>query len=262
MAVAIRDINDEGVPLIDYVQGRVGARPAQRVVAFMQAWDVVADELGTEPTLEQYAERWRTSRGTAYSDQRLFQEAFPGERTPRRVLHELWALRRNGYGPLLSAKIAITGSSGAVGAPVLRVGQKWRKPDGDFITVQGLDGNTVHGVLHHDEAGADSVWVGSPTDLGVFTLVGDESDRFWLVAVDVTGDPGALHRALGDVGFTVERVGTPADPIPDRGPYAATIEARVSAADEYTAREKLLAALPGQQHLREDSASVRIRPLK
>jgi hypothetical protein len=247
----------EGVPLVDYVQGRVGRRPAQRVLAFLQEWDTLADELGRDPSLEEYAERWRLPRATAYSDQRLFREAFPGEQNPRRLLNQLWELRRDSYGALLSAKVVATGSR--LGSPVIRSGQEWQTPGGDVVVIEAIDGNTVHGALRHREsAGVLSAWVGSLDDFGSFTLLGAEENALWHVAFDVVGEPTALGAALGRAGFTVDRYAKPADPAPDRRPYAGTIWARVSAADKGEARDKLVRAVPDQSHLQTDPAAVRI----
>jgi len=254
----VRPLEDpEGLPLIDYVQGRVGRRPAQRVLAFLQEWDTLADELGRDPTLEEYAERWRLPRATAYSDQRLFREAFPGEQNPRRLLNQLWELRRNSYGAMLSAKVVAIGSR--LGTPVIRSGQEWQTPGGDVVVIKAIDGNTVHGALRHrDVPGVLSAWVGSLSDFGSFTLMDAEQNPQWHVAFDVMGEPTALGAALGRAGFTVDRYAKPADPVPDRLPYAGTIWARVSAADEEAARDKLLEAVPDQPHLRGDPAVVRI----
>ena len=65
---------------------RVGIRRGAKVLAFMIAWDLVRQELGHEPSVEEYAEWWRTSIRTAYREQALFRDAFPGEENPARLM--------------------------------------------------------------------------------------------------------------------------------------------------------------------------------
>jgi hypothetical protein len=60
-----------------------------RLLAFLQAWDLLRDELGRAPTLEEYAERFALRPATARRDRALFDAAFPGA-SPGRVLDALW----------------------------------------------------------------------------------------------------------------------------------------------------------------------------
>src|SRR5919205_295819 len=72
--------------LLELAVARVGMRRGARVLAFMIAWDVVRKELGREPSIEEYGEWWRTSVRTAYREQALFRDAFPGEENPARLM--------------------------------------------------------------------------------------------------------------------------------------------------------------------------------
>lgn len=75
---------------------RAGTRQGIRAVTFMACWQIVAEDLGHEPTIEEYADWWRDSLRTAYRAQAAFREAFPGETTPRRLLDASaahWATR-------------------------------------------------------------------------------------------------------------------------------------------------------------------------
>ena len=84
------DANEPGaVPFVDFVFARVGARRGARLLAFIQAWAVVADELARTPTAEEYAARFKLPVATAYRDQALFREAFRDE-TPEDVLVVIW----------------------------------------------------------------------------------------------------------------------------------------------------------------------------
>jgi hypothetical protein len=86
----------KGQTLAMIAAGRVGVIKSARVMAFMVQWQIAADDLGREPTVEEYAEWWNSSRRTAFREQALFREAFPGENTPRRLLDltaHAWATR-------------------------------------------------------------------------------------------------------------------------------------------------------------------------
>jgi len=94
-------VNDEGQPLLAVAQRRVGLRKAFQALTFMSAWDMVraAGHAKAEPTIEDYAAYWKISPATAYREQRLFREAFPGEASPTRLL-ELAAEQANSREPV------------------------------------------------------------------------------------------------------------------------------------------------------------------
>jgi hypothetical protein len=113
-------VGEAGRPLVDFVHDRVGSRRAQRALAFMQGWGVVADELGREPTVEEYARRFQVPIATAFRDQATFREAFPEETTPDRLLGLLWdELARAGRRHLLSQPVRVAVEGGAGASPVL-----------------------------------------------------------------------------------------------------------------------------------------------
>src|SRR4029078_2700400 len=68
-------------------QGRV-----MRLIGFLQAWDLLRDELAREPSLEEYAERFAVALETAVcldaDSKSAFGGLFPGE-----VLDHFWAWR-------------------------------------------------------------------------------------------------------------------------------------------------------------------------
>jgi hypothetical protein len=72
--------------LLDVARHRVGLRKALKVLTYMLAWQIVRDELGHEPTVDEYSRWWKEGRATAFRAQGLFREAFPGEDTPSRIL--------------------------------------------------------------------------------------------------------------------------------------------------------------------------------
>jgi hypothetical protein len=60
-----------------------------RLLAFLQSWDLLRDELGRPPSMNEYAQRFALSPATAARDRALFDEAFP-QQTPDGVLDLLW----------------------------------------------------------------------------------------------------------------------------------------------------------------------------
>lgn len=76
-----------GEPLLTIAGRAVGLRKAFRALYFMAAWDRARKAMRRETiTLQEYAEWWRENERTAYREQALFREAFPGETTPDRLL--------------------------------------------------------------------------------------------------------------------------------------------------------------------------------
>jgi hypothetical protein len=98
-------IDAEGATLVDVINERVGQRPGMRLIAFLQAWDLLRDELGRAPSVDEYAKRFGLTAPTAYRDRKLFEEAFPNQ-TPDMVLDMLWAWHESRGGPLLAARVA------------------------------------------------------------------------------------------------------------------------------------------------------------
>ena len=68
-----------------------------RLVAFLQAWDLLRDELGRPPTVEEYARRFTITPASARRARGLFDVAFPG-RTPDEILDALWRWRDSRVG--------------------------------------------------------------------------------------------------------------------------------------------------------------------
>jgi hypothetical protein len=91
-----------GEPLLTIAARAVGLRRAFRVLTFMAAWDRARRALDKRPiTLEDYHSWWRENERTAYREQALFREAFPGEVTPDRLLdlaYEQWIERQGVQG--------------------------------------------------------------------------------------------------------------------------------------------------------------------
>jgi hypothetical protein len=81
--------------LLSVAVRNVGFRRGCRAVAFLVCWAIVEDALGRTPTLDEYADWWKESRSTAFREQAIFREAFPGELTPHRIVVLLSGQRRH-----------------------------------------------------------------------------------------------------------------------------------------------------------------------
>jgi hypothetical protein len=85
-----RKVDPHNCTLLELAYARTGRMlTAARVLAFVVAWAVVREELGREPTVEEYAEWWREPERTAYDQLETFREVFPGARYPGAVLDRL-----------------------------------------------------------------------------------------------------------------------------------------------------------------------------
>jgi len=71
--------------VFDYMVRKVGFRKTLKILTFVMAWATVENEFGREPSIEEYADWWRSSRATAFREQALFRECFPNEATPSRL---------------------------------------------------------------------------------------------------------------------------------------------------------------------------------
>jgi hypothetical protein len=63
---------------------------SRRLWAFLQEWGRLNDELHREPTVEEYAKRWRMPLRSANHAFAEFFGAFPTEQDPGRISKELW----------------------------------------------------------------------------------------------------------------------------------------------------------------------------
>lgn len=83
---------EEGDEFVRWLDHRVGGdrRLRERLTALIQQWDHTVDQLGREPTAEEYAEQWSMPVATAYRTLAEFREVFPSEKSPSRLVSELW----------------------------------------------------------------------------------------------------------------------------------------------------------------------------
>lgn len=69
-----------------------------RLIAFLQGWDLLCDELGRPPSLDEYTARFALPHEVAERDHDLCRRAFPGQ-APAEVLASLWAWRDSRLAP-------------------------------------------------------------------------------------------------------------------------------------------------------------------
>ena len=111
---------EPGNPFVDYLDNLLGGDRVQRerLEAFLQQWDHIADDLAREPTAEEYGERRGVPTSTVRRILEEFRAVFPTERTPGRLLTLLWDGLRPPYlssgelGWLLAVKVRPTGAEG------------------------------------------------------------------------------------------------------------------------------------------------------
>jgi hypothetical protein len=82
---------EPGEAFDDLVRRRAGdSAIAREVLAFIQEWGHVEDELDRPATIEDYVQRWRVSEYEARERLRLFHQVLPGEHDPGSVWRLLW----------------------------------------------------------------------------------------------------------------------------------------------------------------------------
>lgn len=112
---------EQGQEFVDYLDARCGGdrRLRERLLVFLQQWDHLADDMGGEPSVEAYAQRWHVSVPSTYRLLDEFRRAFPTERSPGRVLATLWEglgapyWRGPDLGSLLEVRIVPNDGAGA-----------------------------------------------------------------------------------------------------------------------------------------------------
>jgi hypothetical protein len=111
MPIRLPQNDEEGIEFIDWLNRRLaGDRIArQRMVAFIEEWDHLRDEIRDremrEPTVEEYARRWNVAESSAY---RLLDEfrRVVGMDYPGRLCQLLWdgMPKWTGRGPIPDPK--------------------------------------------------------------------------------------------------------------------------------------------------------------
>jgi hypothetical protein len=227
------------------------------LLAYLQGWSFVRDELGRAPSSIEYADHWRYDQAAVKAEEALFAAAFPEEDLPERLI----ALLEEGL-PRSGQLVQMTGvkvidSAEPSAAPAPAPGQHWHRADGALLTVSKVEGLAVIGQL--DEAGGErSLWASGRDKLHrEFTL--DLPRDLWLVSFDVDLDPAGLLGAFAaHPEIEVHRFSRPADPRPGQDFLrAGTVRLQVLASDAETARAKVTRALSGRCDLASEQLYVR-----
>lgn len=82
---------------LEVAVGNAGFRQGIRAVTWAFLWGVARESLGHDPTVEEVAEFWSSSRRTAFRDQASFRKGFPNFETPAPIFEvpeALAAVRR------------------------------------------------------------------------------------------------------------------------------------------------------------------------
>jgi hypothetical protein len=219
------------------------------LLAYLQGWSFLRDELRRAPSSSEYADRWRYDQASVRSEEALFATAFPEEDSPERLVALLEdGLPQSGQ-PARMTGVKVIDSAEPSAAPAPAPGQHWRRGDGALLTVSTVEGLAVIGQL--DEPGREpSLWSGAREELHRdFSL--DLPPELWLASFDVDVDPASLLQVFASSpDIEVHRFSRPADPRPDQDFLrAGTVRLQVLASDGEAARAKVIEALSGRLDL-------------
>jgi hypothetical protein len=251
---------ESGTSFDQVVKRRLGGdeERARALLAYLQGWSFVRDELGRPPSSMEYADHWRYDQASVRAEGELFAAAFPDEDSPERLIALLESgLPRSGqFIQMTGVEVIDAGESTSPTAPA--PGQHWRRDDGAILTVSKVEGFAVIGYL--DEPGDNqSLWASGRDKLHrEFTL--DLPQDLWLATFDVDLDPSSLLRVFaGMPDIQVHRFSRPSDPRPGQDFLrAGTVRLQVLADDAEAARAKVVEALSGR--LDPSVLEVYVRP--
>lgn len=253
--------DEEGEPFDAVVRRRVGGntRRYSALVAYLQGYSFLMDELGRPPRSEEFADHWGFSLESVLEDEATFHAAFPEEPTPERLVRLLEeGLPRSGaLGWLLGVEVIDASPQRAVGV-VPAAGQRWTQKDGSAaLTVIDADREHLTVALHRDGTTALNVMPRS----ALIDWCLDIPPTVWSVAFDVDVVPSMLIEPLTAAGIVPERLAQPGDPGPDStGTVPGTVEARLVADDQTDAQRKVINALAGYTSVRSEAIRVRRLP--
>jgi hypothetical protein len=231
----------------------------QALVAYLQGWSYVRDEIGRGPTSAEFADYWHFDMPSVRADEAAFREAFPEEEGPERIIRLLEeGLPRSGQLVALMSVGVIDealAATNTMSAVPLTPGQRWRQPSGVILTLTEVRGETVIG--HLSQHGTTSIWAGSPAQVRAeFSL--DIPKDLWLLQFDVDVLPSELNEALTRAGIQPTRFARPSDPRPNQAHLRlGTIEAQIVATDEREAKVRLIRALARRHELSADQIRAR-----
>lgn len=71
--------------LVHFMYSKAGMRKALRIVEFLSLWGVLADELGREPTRQEFLDYWDESPATYFRRLEQWRMVWPDDKSPQRV---------------------------------------------------------------------------------------------------------------------------------------------------------------------------------
>lgn len=250
--------SESGTPFDQVVKMRLGGDESRTsaLLAYLQGWSFVRDELGRPPSSTEYADRWKYDQGSVRREEELFATAFPEEESPERLIGLLEnGLPRSGQLARLMG-VQVVDSDESTVVPAAAPGQRWRRDDGAILTVSKVEGLAVIG--HLEEAnGEHLLWASGQGKLHKeFTL--ELPKGLWLVTFDVDVEPSSLLSVFAPKGdIEVHRYRRPSEPRAGQDFLrAGTVQLQVLASDADAARAKVIEALSGRLELAEGEVYV------
>lgn len=250
---------ERGVSFAQVVGDRLGGDEAasRELLAYLQGWSLVQEELGRPPTRSEFADHWHYDLAQVRREEELFSRAFPEEETPERLVNLLdEGLPKSGQFMQVIA-VPVVDSAEVMVRAAPSAGQRWRHRDGAILTISSVEGAAVIG--HLDEInGEHSLWASGQDKLKrEFELV--LPDDLWLATFDVDIDPARILELTADHNdLEMHRFRRPGDPRPGRNSLpAGTVQLQVLAINEQEAKTKVIAATARLIALDEDAVSIR-----
>lgn len=103
LPIRLARAGEAGVPFARWLERRASdRRRKERQIVYLLQWDRLRDEQATEPSAEQYAERWGASPATSYRLLAEFRSLLPGQRSPSALLAMLWTGLRTPHANAIS----------------------------------------------------------------------------------------------------------------------------------------------------------------
>jgi hypothetical protein len=251
-----------GISFAQMVGDRLGGDEAAtgELLAYLQAWSFVQDELGRPPTRSEFADHWRYDLTQVRREEELFSRTFPEEETPERLVNLLdEGLPRSGQFMQMTA-VPVVDSAEITVREAPAAGQRWRRQDGAILTISSVEGAAVIGHLDEPDGG-HSLWASGRDKLKRdFELI--LPNDLWLATFDVNVDPSQLVDLIArHDDLEMHRFRRPGDPRPGRNALpVGTVQLQVLAGDEEEAQAKVVAAMA--PHIDPDAAAVGVRPFR
>jgi hypothetical protein len=251
-----------GVSFAQVVGDRLGGDEiaTRELLAYLQAWSFVRDELGRPPTRSEFADHWRYDLAQVRREEELFSRAFPEENTPERLVDLLdEGLPRSGqFMQMISVPVVDSAEITVRESPA--AGQRWQRQDGAILTISTVEGAAVIGHLVNP-AGERSLWASGQDKLKREFRLAIPGD-LWMVTFDVDIEPSQILGLIArHDNLEMHRFRRPGDPRPGRNALAAgTVQLQVLADDEVDARAKAVAAVA--PHADVGEAEVDVRPFR